>query len=102
MFHIIAALFFPSHIHCYIFGAGLIPLGLAKPAGRVTEGFGGRPHYGKFHGSIRQWSSGHLSGGTIRSHRARSRSSARIPDLKELDDRLQSDHGLVWTFCEPH
>jgi len=88
-------------VHCCIFGAGVIPLGLAKSAGRGAEGFGGRPRYGKFHGSIRQWSGGHLSGGTLRSRRTRSRSSGRIPDVEELDDRLQSDHGLVWTLCQP-
>jgi hypothetical protein len=86
-------------VYCCIFGAGLIPLGLAKSAGRGAEGFGGGPRYGKFLGSIRQRSSGHLSGGTLRSRRARSRSSGCIPDVEELDDRLQSDHGLVWTLC---
>src|SRR5947199_9497888 len=38
---------------------------------------------------------------SLRSGKARSRPAGRIPDLEELDDRLQSDHGLVWTLCQP-
>jgi hypothetical protein len=89
-----------SRIHC-IFGARLVPLRLAESAGRAAEGFVGRPCYGKFHGSFRQRSGGHLSGSSLRSGRARSRPSGRVPDVRELDHRLQSDHGLVWTLCQP-
>jgi hypothetical protein len=90
-----------SRIHCCIFGARLIPLRLAESAGCAAEGFVGRPCYGKFRGSFRQRSGGHLSGSSLRSGRARSRPSRRVPDVKELDHRLQSDHGLAWTLRQP-
>jgi hypothetical protein len=59
------------------------------------------PATGNFHGSFCQRAGGHLSRSSLQSSRARSRPSGRIPDLEELDDRLQSDHGLVWTLCQP-
>jgi hypothetical protein len=90
-----------SRIHCCIFGTRLIPLRLAESARRAAEGFVGRPCYGKFHGSFRQRSGGHLSGSSLRSGRARSRPSGRVPDVKKLDHRLQSDHSLVRTLCQP-
>jgi len=90
-----------SRIRCCRFRARLVPLRLAESARRAAEGLGGRSCYGKFHGSFRQRSGGHLSGSSLRSGRARSRPSGRVPDLEELDARLQSDHGLVWTLCQP-
>ena len=90
-----------SRIRCCRFRASLVLFHLAESARRTAESRGGRSRYGKFHGSFCQRSGGHLSRSSLRSGRARSRPSGRIPDLEELDDRLQSDHGLVWTLCQP-
>jgi hypothetical protein len=90
-----------SRIRCRIFSARLVPLGLAKSAGRAAEGFGGRSCYRKFHRNFHQRSGGHLSGRSLRSGGPRSRLSGRVPDVQELDVRLQSDHGLVRTLCQP-
>ena len=90
-----------SRLRCCRFRARLVPIPLAESARRAAEDLGSRSRYGKFHGSFCQRSGGHLSRSSLRSGRARSRPSGRIPDLEELDDRLQSDHGLVWTLCQP-
>src|SRR5947208_11481266 len=90
-----------SRLRCCRFRARLVPLPLAESARRAAEDLGGRSRLGKFHRSFRERSDGHLPGSSLRSSRACSRPSGRVPDLEELDDRLQSDHGLVWTLCQP-
>jgi hypothetical protein len=100
---------FVSSRLCFFFSHPLLPLprkACSPPFGRVSEarcseGLGGRSCYGKFHGSFGQRSGRDLSRSSLRSGRARSRPSGHVPDLEELDDRLQSDHGLVWTLCQP-
>jgi hypothetical protein len=88
-------------VHCCIFGAGLVPLRLARSAGLAPEGFGGRPCYRKFHRSLHQQPWRPMSGCSLSAGRTSSWPSGRIPDIEKLDVGLPGDHSRVRTFCQP-
>jgi hypothetical protein len=65
MSRIIAALFLLLASAAGASAQGLFPSVWQSQRGGAAEDFGGRPCYGKFHGSFRQRSGGHLSGSSL-------------------------------------